>query len=87
MDLNELKTKIREEHNRQRATPTGSPKTNRSAGGVMLILGITTTVINILSWMLAGRLFKLLLAANLVLVGAGMFMLITGKNPFAKLKR
>lgn len=87
LTLDEIKTQAQEEYARQAAKPSGSFKTHRSAGGVMLVLGIAVTVINILSWIMAGRLFIFLVAANIVLVAAGVYMLATGKNPFARLKR
>ena len=85
--LSDLQTKLQEEYARQKANPTGTPKLHRSAGGAMLVLGITVTIINVLSLLIVGRIFIMLLAANLVFLGAGVYMLVTGKNPFAKMKR
>lgn len=85
--FDEIKAQAQQEYARQSAQPEGGAKTHRSAGVVMLVLSAAVTVINVLSWLMAGRFFVLLLAANIVLILAGVFMAVTGKNPFARLKR
>ncbi len=59
----------------------------RYVGGFMMLLGVAATVINYCGYQAAGRVFVLLIAANIVFLGSGVWMLLTGKNPFARLLR
>lgn len=67
-----------------------SPKVTRSmrsAGGVMLFLGLALTVANYLSYNSTGRMLIIAVAANIVFVVGGLYMLISGKNPFKRFKK
>ncbi len=60
---------------------------HRSAGLIMTLIGIAFAIGDTIGWQITGRVFALLLAFPLVLIPAGLFMLVTGKNPFKKLRR
>ena len=81
----ELKRQAQEEYQKQK-TRVSSTKTHRSAGVVMLLIGLAFAVGEFLGFQVTGRVFALLLAFPVVLIPAGAYMLVTGKNPFAKLK-
>lgn len=54
---------------------------------VFLIVCIPLTIVNYLGYRDTGRFIIFLLAANIALPPACLWMLITGKNPFLKKKR
>lgn len=59
----------------------------RSAGAIVVILGLAVTVGNYAGYQETGRIIIFFAAANIVLIPAGIWMILTGKNPFAKLKK
>lgn len=68
---------------------SGAVKTHyrKVAVVVFLVVCIPLTIVNYLGHRDTGRFIIFLLAANIVLPPACLWMLITGKNPFLRLKK
>lgn len=67
-------------------TPEAKKK-YRHAGVVVTILGIGVAVAAWVSWDMVGRTLVIAIATPVVLVPSGIYMMITGKNPFQKKSR
>lgn len=76
-----------EDENPALARTVYAKKRHRIAGTVMLMLGIVCAVINYLSYHATDRMLILLVAANIVFVFGGLWMILTGSNPFARFRR
>lgn len=90
-----LKTGI-DDAKRQQAEVTAnpalasSPKVKRSiraAGALMLVFGAGVTLANYLTWRSTGNFLIIAVAANIVFPIAGLYMLISGRNPFKRFKK
>ena len=69
------------------ADPAHAKTTHRAAGFWLTLVGVAFTVGNYVLYTQNGRVWAILLAVNLVALAGGLFMLATGKNPFAKFRR
>lgn len=54
----------------------------RRNGLIIFILGLALTVANYVGYQSTGRFLAVILAANIVFIGAGLWMIVTGRNPF-----
>lgn len=85
--LEEMKQRVVEEYAKQKVIQGQQPAytspgpANRKIGIILLVfVGVPLTIINSASWLYADRLFIILLAANLVVPGIGLYMLVTGQS-------
>lgn len=97
--LNEFKQKLKtgmEDAKRQQATVAANPalasspevkRSMRATGAIMLVLGAGLTIANYLTWRSTGNFLIIAVAGNIVFPIAGLFMLISGKNPFKRFKK
>lgn len=97
--LDDFKQKLKtgvEEAKRQQAAVTANPslaaspevkRSMRVAGAIMLVLGAGLTLANYMTWRSTGNVLIIAVAGNIVFPIAGLFMLISGKNPFKRFKR
>ena len=67
------------------ADPARAGTTHRAAGFWLTLIGVAVTVGDYVLYTQSGRVWAILLAINLVTLLAGLFMLVSGKNPFKKL--
>lgn len=67
--------------------PARAGITHRAAGFWLTLVGVAVTVGNYVLYTQNGRVWAILLAVNIVALLGGLFMLATGKNPFARLRR
>ncbi len=87
--------KIRENEAREaaiRANPelAKSPEVKRQrrvAGLVMLLIGTALVIADVMSWEMVGSMLIFFIAVPIVFIPSGIYMMITGKNPFAKMRR
>lgn len=99
MRLSEMKAKFNEEYAKihQRETELkGNPtlaqspeakKRYRKIGLVLLlVVALPLTIGNYVGYQATGRFITLLLATNIVMLGLGLIMTMTGKNPLPKQK-
>lgn len=56
----------------------------RGVGTLVLVLGLGITAANYLSYQATGRMLILAIAVNIVCVFGGLWMILTGKNPFLR---
>lgn len=61
-----------------------SKKAGRTAGVFFFIMGIALVGINYYTWMVQGRVWRLLLAAMITFLVLGPWLMITGKMPGKK---
>lgn len=83
-------SKLREDAIRANPALANTPemrKMYRQHGVVMLVLGIAVAIGDAIGWEVVGGALVIMLAIPMVLVPAGIYMIATGKNPFAKMKR
>ncbi len=90
-----LKTGV-EEAKRQQADLAANPalasspkvkNSMRAAGAIMLVLGAGLTLANYMTWRSTGNVLIIALAGNIVFPIAGIYLLISGKNPFKRFKK
>ncbi len=67
--------------------PYTSAQQCRSAGVILFVVGVAVAIGNYIGYRVTGSIFAYLLAIPLVCVPAGLYMAITAKNPFEKMKR
>lgn len=67
------------------ADPARAGTTHRAAGFWLTLIGVAVTVGNYVLYTQNGRVWAILFAINLVTLLAGLFMLVSGKNPFKRL--
>lgn len=67
------------------ADPTRVGTTHRAAGFWLTLVGVAFSVGNYVLYTQNGRVWAILLAINLVTLLAGLFMLVSGRNPFKRL--
>lgn len=73
-----------QEARRIAADPARARTTHRAAGFWLTLIGVAVTVGDYVLYTQSGRIWVILLAINIVTLGAGVFMLMTGRNPFAR---
>ena len=56
----------------------------RSHGAVMVVLGLGITFANVMSYRSTGGMLVIGIAASVVFVFGGFFMMLTGRNPFLR---
>lgn len=56
----------------------------RGAGVVVFVIGIVITIGNYFGYQETGRVIVFFAATSIVFLGAGLWMMLTGKNPFRK---
>ncbi len=84
LSIDEIRTKAKVEMAKQRSGRM-SPNDHRRIGLVLFaVTAIPLAVINVWGFMATGRMFVLLVAANIVMVGLSVVMMVTGKNPLRK---
>lgn len=59
-------------------------KRYRGYGVLMVVLGLGITFTNYMTWQSTERVLIIAAAANIVFVLGGLWMIITGKNPFIR---
>lgn len=59
----------------------------RNSGAVLLVIGVCIAVANAYAWIEVGRALIWGIALPIVFVPSGIYMIVTGKNPFLRLKK
>lgn len=75
---------------RQNPALANSPEVKRQrrfAGLVMIMIGGVFIIGDALSWNIVGSVIVIFIAIPVVFIPLGLYMIITGKNPFLKLKK
>lgn len=62
-------------------------KRYRINGLMMFVLGLAISFATYMSYQETGRVLIIALSASIVFVGAGFWMMLTGTNPFMRLKK
>lgn len=73
--------------NPQLASSPEVKRSMRAAGAIMLVLGAGLTLANYMTWRSTGNVLIIAVAGNIVFPIAGLYMLISGKNPFKRFKK
>lgn len=59
----------------------------RFAGLIMTLIGGALLIADSLSWEMVGSMLVIFIAIPIVFIPSGLYMMVTGKNPFLKLKK
>lgn len=90
--VDQFKIKVAESKAREdaiRANPAlastpAMKKMYRQHGVVIFILGVAVAVGDVIGWEVVGGALIIMLAIPIVLIPSGIYMMLTGKNPFGK---
>ena len=84
LSIDEISVKASNEMAKQRSGRMSGVDHRRIGLVLFAVTAIPLAVINVWGFMATGRMFVLLVAANIVMVGLSVVMMVTGKNPLLK---